>query len=302
MIHRPLCVAIEKMSSAHIEKGSDSNPLAFVPEPFQLLARLGSNSAPLVSFNVERLSSGSVAGLASCCAYRPYLPNVPQSPNRRVSAGSFRAGSTARLIYHPHGLIDMSGLCVLAASDYQSQQATLAFQLAIHAAFQSDLYIVGMSLDDDYLRTHLAAFRSQIKRVYWFTPFDLASTADLERWCWTSRVEVVKVATDWSDFWHEIRTHAPQIESGKVRTVGQSWFQVCNLAYREFANGGNFVGPRIRFDDAEIDNELDERDAFFAELHGEQAVIEADALRYKACQYRFDLAYMKWFMRKDVAK
>ncbi len=48
----------------------------------------------------------------------------------------------------------------------------LAYQLSIHAAFQSNLVIIGMSLQDKYLRRQLAKFRQQIRKILWFMTKD----------------------------------------------------------------------------------------------------------------------------------
>lgn len=298
-VHRSLCLAVSHLADLCVGHESAKDPLAFIPYPVQLMARLGCSASPLVSFNVESLTSVLVAGLGKSFALRPYVPPLPQYPNRWHSSGSHRAGEPARIIYHPHGLINMSGLCVLTAADYRSQEATLAFQLAIHAAFQSDLYIVGMSLEDAYLREHLAAFRSQIKRIYWFTDRDVTKEESLTRWCWTTRLDVVRVCPDWSDFWEAIAMHAPAIDASNVRTLGSRWSVVSEEAYDELVWGGRHVSQRNNFGDPELDSAIGEHNRFFAEIYGEQASSAEDPGPASKNRDRFRYAMLGWLGRKD---
>lgn len=83
---------------------------------------------------------------------------------------------------------------------------TLALQLAVHAAFGSRLFIVGMSLEDEYLRNQLEAFMAQLVGVYWFV--DSTISSDLLLWALRIGVHTVKVG-DWNDFWAEVEGSLP---------------------------------------------------------------------------------------------
>jgi hypothetical protein len=108
-----------------------------------------------------------------------------------------------RAIYHPHGAVTVGGICVMTASEYRAMRGTLALQLAVHAAFRSPLAIVGMSLDDEYLRQQLAEFRDQVDEVFWFRTMGPMASDELERWCIVNRVCVVDVKT-WPAFWDQV--------------------------------------------------------------------------------------------------
>jgi hypothetical protein len=111
---------------------------------------------PIVSFNVEPLSSVLPARPAAPIRLVPYSNDRPSEFTWREPFGKFQ-----RLVYHPHGLIITDP--VMTESDYHSKNGTLAFGLAIHLAFGNNLAIVGMSLDDEFLRKQIEDSRRQIK-------------------------------------------------------------------------------------------------------------------------------------------
>src|SRR5206468_1707422 len=87
---------------------------------------------------------------------------------RSSGTGSLDGKRFRRAVYHPHGALETSGVCVLAESEYKSMHGTLALELATHAAFASRLVIIGMSLEDGYLRSQLERFMPQLSGVVWF--------------------------------------------------------------------------------------------------------------------------------------
>jgi hypothetical protein len=58
------------------------------------------------------------------------------------------------------------------------------------------LAIVGMSLDDEFLRKQIENSRRQIKDILWFN-----SSFDEEQEAWLANARVRKVEMPWSDFW-----------------------------------------------------------------------------------------------------
>jgi hypothetical protein len=112
-----------------------------------------------------------------------------------------RASQFYRSIYHPHGAIDEHGLCVLAESEYRGLRSSLALQLAAHAAFGTRLVIVGMSLEDTYLREQIAAFRNEMREVLWFqvgSPQEATA-----HWAWSHDITCIDVGS-WPQFWTAI--------------------------------------------------------------------------------------------------
>lgn len=162
----------------------------FVPKELRQAAALGQLANPIVSFNIEPLSSVLLGRPAGPTRILPYL----QDKNRRVLERKELFHRFQRIIYHPHGLIN--GTCVITKSDYEANNQSLAFGLAIHAAFGNNLAIVGMSLQDKYLRRHIQSFRSQIKDVIWFN----SSFSD-ESLSWAQKHNIKPVLMSWPDFW-----------------------------------------------------------------------------------------------------
>lgn len=178
------CYSLLKYAAELLE---DEN---FIPEELQQAAALGQLANPIVSFNIEPLSSVLLGRPAGPIRVLAYL----HDRNRRVFERKELFHRFQRIIYHPHGLI--TGTCVMTKSDYEAKNQSLAFGLAIHAAFGNSLAIVGMSLKDKYLRQHIQSFRSQIKDVLWFdSSFDDASRS------WAQNHDVKLVLMPWSNFW-----------------------------------------------------------------------------------------------------
>jgi hypothetical protein len=161
----------------------------FIPPQARQVACLGQAANPIVNFNIEPLSSillGRPAGPIRLLSYA--------EPHKRVLRHDEPNDRFRRLIYHPHGLI--TGACVMTESQYQSQSATLAFSLAVHAAFGSNLAIVGMSLEDDYLREQITRFRGDLECVWWFNS---DFTKEPAEWAQANGVDMLQV--QWPEFW-----------------------------------------------------------------------------------------------------
>jgi hypothetical protein len=84
----------------------------------------------------------------------------------------------------------------MTASQYERNRESLAFRFAVHAAFGNNLAIVGMSLDDEYLREQLEEHRGGVENVYWFVN-ELPTKHD----DWASRNQITTVLVDWPEFW-----------------------------------------------------------------------------------------------------
>jgi hypothetical protein len=159
-----------------------------IPPEVRKLAALGQLTNPIVSFNIEPFSSTLLARSAGPARIIPFIkPESPRIESKEISK------TFQRIVYHPHGLSTVDSIMTL--EEYKTLNGTLAFQLSAHAAFRNNLAIVGMSLQDEYLRSQISEFRNEINSIVWFnSQFD-----DLERWAMCNRVEMVQVK--WSEFW-----------------------------------------------------------------------------------------------------
>ena len=215
-----LCCAVLSQAAAVVD-GEE-----FVPENALCLAALGQMANPIISFNIEPLSS---LLLARPCG--PFLLRFQQSIAKQSLTWREQTARFQRLVYHPHGLATAD--TVMTTQEYKANRQTLAFGLAIHACFDNKLAIVGMSLDDQYLRRHIERFRANIGQIYWFNsqfPDELAS--------WAERCGIVRVLCQWSDFWHYWRglvtDRSIQFDCGGLETA---WYLAVSEAADE-AEGG----------------------------------------------------------------
>jgi hypothetical protein len=197
----------------------------FVPRAIRQVAAFGQLANPIVSFNIEALSSLLLARPAGPVRLIPYVePNDGLAPPP-VDEPSERF---KRIVFHPHGLI--TGDCVMTKSQYELKNETLAFGLAIHSAFGNNLAIVGMSLQEKDLQAQLLRFRSQLKRVIWF---DQVFAEELLPWA--DRCAVDRVVVDWPAFWDYWidRLHVGVDEAGLCR----AWYLVLHEAVAEVEGG-----------------------------------------------------------------
>jgi hypothetical protein len=176
-----------------------------------------------VSFNIEPFSSlllGRPAG--------PVRILFQQSLGKPLYTWREPGDRFQRIVYHPHGLVTAD--CVMTTSQYEANRESLAFALAIHAAFGNTLVIVGMSLNDAYLREQIQEFRRSLGDVYWF---DSTFPPDLVRWA--SRHEITMVPVDWPDFWNVTASLPVNID---VSDLCSAWYLAVNEATEE-AEGGS---------------------------------------------------------------
>jgi SIR2-like protein len=190
-----------------------------IPPEVRKVAALGQLANPIVSFNIEPFSSTLLARPAGPARIIPFI----KAETPRIDFTEF-AKTFQRIVYHPHGLSTAD--CIMTSEDYKTLDSTLAFRLAAHAAFKNNLAIVGMSLQDGYLREQISEFRSQINSIVWFN----SQFHNLETWAMCNRVEMVQV--EWGDFWeHWNITQIP--EEGLMI----AWYRVVLEAADELSGG-----------------------------------------------------------------
>lgn len=140
-----------------------------VPPLLDQLTLLGSLASSVVNFNIESVSSRVIAAAAPLRlkAFHPPVEGSSGIHRHFFSARKLASGEVFLNVFHPHGAIDVSGRSVLTSRDYNSLSGTLGLQIAIHQAFMENVLIIGMSLEDSYLREQIAQFRPQMRDVYW---------------------------------------------------------------------------------------------------------------------------------------
>lgn len=194
----------------------------FVPDCVRAVAALGQLANPIVSFNVEPLSTLLAARPAG-----PVRILFQQPPGRPRHTWREPGGHFQRLAYHPHGLATADA--VMTASQYRANRQTLAFRVAIHAAFRNTLAIVGMSLDDRYLRRQIEQFRDNIDRICWFN----SNFSDrLASWAHEQRITIVRAP--WDSFWQQWRGLGIEIDPTELAAA---WYLAISEATKE-AEGG----------------------------------------------------------------
>lgn len=141
-----------------------------IPPLLDQLSLIGSLASSIVNFNVESLSSQMLAASSPALKLKAFHPPVAGSSGlrRHYSVARRPASGDAFLnVFHPHGAIDVGGRSIITSRDYRSLDGTLGFQVAIHQAFMDNVLILGMSLEDGYLREQIAEFRPQMRAIYW---------------------------------------------------------------------------------------------------------------------------------------
>jgi hypothetical protein len=195
------------------------------PSEVCALAHLGFLVNPIVNFNIETLSSQALmvgSGPWHPVVFHPPVADALSSPRSSRSMSDNKRHQ--RRVYHPHGAIDISGICVMTEREYQSMQGTLGLELAVHAAFGLDLAIVGMSLEDHYLRDQLEKFRNQIDLITWFVGHPVND--NMANWAYSKRVEIVE--SSWTNLWYDICSDLPGPEPN---ILAFEWLQLVIYAY-----------------------------------------------------------------------
>jgi SIR2-like protein len=201
----------------------------YVPAHLRAIANLGQIANPIVSFNIEPLSSlllGRSAGPIRLVVRQPRGTPVQTWRESGDAGGRFQ-----RLVYHPHGLATVES--VMTASQYRTNSQTLAFGVAIHASFGNTLVIVGMSLDDAYLRRQIEHFRTSIGSIYWFN-----SQFSRQLSSWASKLDIHCVSAPWDAFWQVWERLPTDLDQNQLVTA---WHMAVEEAVEE-TEGGSLGG------------------------------------------------------------
>lgn len=212
-----LCIDLLEQLDGRID-GDD--PL---PPAWRAVAALGQMALRIVNFNIEPLSSVLLARPAGPISVSSAL--LAPRPRIVFNEATHRP---KREVVHPHGLATETP--VMTAAEYASNQPSLAFSAAIQAAFRKPLAIVGMSLDDQYLKDQIERYRSDIGEVLWFNERWPDGTKD-----WAQRHDVRVVDVPWARFWALWPAlHGDQVEEAGL--LAAAWL-AASLAAEEAAGG-----------------------------------------------------------------
>ncbi len=205
-------------------EGVDS-PATIIPKEIIHLAKLGYWANPIVNFNIETITSDAIAGPGGPLLIKCFNPPLPKSVQNIDVHHDRHIDRYHRCIYHPHGAIDMHGICIITEEEYNSLHGSLAFQLAVHSAFMSHLLIVGMSLEDEYLRRQLIQFRPQIKRIFWVSTKNIKK--ELKEWAIGNDIHVILI-NDWTEFWDTVDK---SIKVPNYDAILRNWRIIFDYAY-----------------------------------------------------------------------
>ncbi|OGU41640.1 MAG: hypothetical protein A2X61_12695 [Ignavibacteria bacterium GWB2_35_12] len=241
-----------KLSASIIKAEEELNKTGeLFPKIINNIAKLSHLANPIVNFNIEYLSSIALALPGGEYAIKVFGVPTPDS----LYPFSFIANYTRdnrtfkRQIFHPHGTIESSGKCVLSKSEYEALNGTLALTLATHSAFASDLVIVGMSLEDDYLKEQISKFRNQIRNIYWFTDIDISSDPDLEKWINMNGVILINIPNkNWNLFWDLIDKH---FNGPDTKSIIVTWANLVLQSLQCFENWEEIL-KKYNYDDTKI--------------------------------------------------
>jgi len=139
----------------------------FVPERLRQIASLGQFASPIVSFNIEPLSSFLVARPLGVTRVFPYADVQQKREYARWAAANREIlDEFARPVYHPHGL--STGDSIMTRTQYELQKLAIAYRLAVQSAFGTNLIVVGKGLDGEYMFPLITQHRSEINDIIWF--------------------------------------------------------------------------------------------------------------------------------------
>jgi hypothetical protein len=159
------------------------------------MAVIGLRAGALVSFNVEMVSAVPIATARGGNFVSRTYRRSPEAPPflRHATDG----GATCPPVFFPHGLLDMHGDCVFTKSEYDAHRMSLAVGTAVNMCLGGSLLILGMSLDDAYLRDAILHHRRWIKDVFWVT-----NSGHHDEWARVANVH--RVPTDYATMWKKI--------------------------------------------------------------------------------------------------
>ncbi|HVO26268.1 MAG TPA: hypothetical protein VMW56_21855 [Candidatus Margulisiibacteriota bacterium] len=131
---------------------------------------IAARASGIVSFNIETISAVPFSIAKGGGSFNPRSYTEP-GPYQFLRLRSF-PGSATLPVYFPHGLLDLTGRCVMTSSEYALHSISLAVGTAVSVCLGGNLLILGMSLADKYLRDAVLTGRRWLRNVYWVGKVD----------------------------------------------------------------------------------------------------------------------------------
>ena len=189
-------------------------------EVIEEMAIVGARASAIVSFNLEEATAipfTFTRGMGASCMRVftervSYRANVERAPS---------PGPVSLPVYFPHGLLS-HGRVVLTRSEYDELQAGIAMTTAVHVALGSDLVILGMSLDDAYLRSVLMHHRRWLGEIFW-----IDESFKHEEWARVAHVTMVSAPHReiWRGLANSFVTHDASGDFAKIRQKAKEKFE-----------------------------------------------------------------------------
>lgn len=228
----------------------------YIPTNVRAVAALGQLANPIVSFNIEPLSSLLLGRPAGPVRILFQQPSGQPMYTWREPGGHFQ-----RLVYHPHGLATVN--TIMTAAQYDANSQTLAFRLAIHASFGNTLVIVGMSLDDEYLRDQIEHYRQSIGAIYWFN-----SQFSSELSSWAANLGITCVRSPWNELWQRWSQLPIELDRNQL---AMAWWLAVDEAVEEAEGGVRGSLARSLASEGGSESKVSQSDEGLAKLAGQLA-------------------------------
>jgi hypothetical protein len=171
------------------------------------MAVIGVRAGALVSFNIEIVSTIPFSiGRGGSFVPRAYRRPEVESMLKPWTGG----GVVGAAVFFPHGILDLEGNCVITRSEYDAHRMSLAVGTAVNLCLGGDLLILGMSLDDAYLRDAILQHRRWIRDVFW-----VGSRFEHEEWARMANVH--RVRASYAEIWSGIaKAHLAHDSRGEI--------------------------------------------------------------------------------------
>ncbi len=108
---------IVPLADSIIHSAQQFLPSFSVPPAAKQIGCLGTLASSIVNFNIESITSILLAKPSGPYSIKAFQPPVVGASAIIATSGSQIDGRYRRSVYHPHGCINISGLCTLTESD-----------------------------------------------------------------------------------------------------------------------------------------------------------------------------------------
>jgi hypothetical protein len=158
-------------------------------------AVIAARAGALVSFNIDLVSGYLLSVLSGGSKFLPRTLREKSTYGIEFTS-NHEPGTVGKPVYLPHGTL-FEGNVVITKSEYDRHVGSLAMATAVHLCIGTDLVILGMSLDDAYLREAILQNRRWIHNVFWVN-----NRFSHEEWSRVARVTCVRA--DYGLLWAQL--------------------------------------------------------------------------------------------------